>query len=92
MTEKRLGRITSARFGHGGYQDACIGLSVSLGGERSKWTEHDRDAEIAKSVRFLSTILKQAKVHDVAKLKDIPVEVEFDGMALKSWRILTEVL
>jgi hypothetical protein len=29
--EKKLGKIQSVRFGHGGYQDACIGLSVTLG-------------------------------------------------------------
>ena len=29
--EKKLGKIQSVRFGHGGYQDACIGISVTLG-------------------------------------------------------------
>jgi len=33
MTGKELGRISSARFGHGGYQDAQIGLSFSFEGE-----------------------------------------------------------
>ena len=28
--EKKLGKITKAKFGIGGYQDACIGLSVAL--------------------------------------------------------------
>ena len=31
IMEKRLGKIESVRFGHGGYQDSCIGLSVTLG-------------------------------------------------------------
>lgn len=29
----RLGKIESLTFGHGGYQDACIGLNVVLSGE-----------------------------------------------------------
>ncbi len=28
-----LGKIKSVTFGHGGYQDACIGLNVTLGGD-----------------------------------------------------------
>ena len=33
MVEKRLGWITSAKFGRGGYQDAEIGLSLAFGGD-----------------------------------------------------------
>ena len=110
--EKKLGKIQSVRFGHGGYQDACIGISVTLGdgswgvgdfkgewdpelvttSEYTKWTEEDRTKSIDESIRFISKLLKEAKVDSVDKLKDIPVEVTFDGMMLKEWRILTEVL
>jgi hypothetical protein len=110
--EKRLGKIESVRFGHGGYQDACIGLSVTLGdgswgvgdfkgtwdpemikcSEHSKWTEEDRTNNISESVRFVSKLLKQAKVNSVDKLKGVPIEAIFDGNMLKEWRILTEVL
>lgn len=31
--EKRLGKISKAYFGHGGYQDACIGLVLALEGQ-----------------------------------------------------------
>ena len=31
--ETKLGRIKSIRFGLGGYQDSCLGLSVSLGAD-----------------------------------------------------------
>ena len=31
--EKRLGKIILARFGHGGYQDSCIGIHFTLGGD-----------------------------------------------------------
>jgi len=43
-------------------------------------------------MRFVSKLLKEAKVDNVDKLKGIPVEVTFDGMMLKEWRVLTEVL
>jgi hypothetical protein len=33
MLDKKLGKIKSAAFGYGGYQDACIGVSWQLGGE-----------------------------------------------------------
>lgn len=31
--EKKIGRITSATFGHGGYQDAQLGLSLTFEGK-----------------------------------------------------------
>lgn len=37
MTEKRIGKIKSVRFGHGGYQDACIGFSFDLGSDKEGW-------------------------------------------------------
>ena len=110
--EKKLGKIESVRFGHGGYQDACIGLSVTLGNgswgvgdsranwdaeqikwsEHSKWTEEDRDGWYAEIMRYVSSLLKDAKVNSVDQLKGKPVEVTLDDNQLKSWRILTEVL
>lgn len=29
----KLGKIKSITFGHGGYQDACLGVNVTLGGD-----------------------------------------------------------
>jgi hypothetical protein len=43
-------------------------------------------------MRYISSLLKDAKVDSVDKLKGKPVEVTLDGNQLKSWRILTEVL
>lgn len=60
--------------------------------ERCKWTDESRNNDAAAVLRKLSTLLKQAKVETVDKLKGIPIECEFDGMCLKSWRILEEVL
>ena len=110
--EKKLGKIESVRFGHGGYQDACLGLSVTLSGggwgvndfkgtwdaemikvsEYTKWDEKDRAKGYDETMRFLSKLLKEAKVSSVDKLKGVPVECSFEGTLLKEWRILTEVI
>lgn len=112
MNETKLGKISNVRFGHGGYQDCCLGLSLTFEGKNwgvgtfigawdpesipadkhTKWTEADRDAEMVKMLRKFSKLLKQAKVDNVNGLKNIPVEVEFEGQSLKEWRILEEVL
>lgn len=60
--------------------------------ESYKWTEEDRDKEIIEIFRYISKLLKQAKVRTVEKLRNIPVEVTLEGNTLKDWRILTEVL
>lgn len=60
--------------------------------EHCKWTEDDRTAKRAEMCERVSRILHDAKVYDVADLKNKPVEVEFEGMVLKDWRVLTEVL
>lgn len=60
--------------------------------EYCKWTEEDRSAQYAEIVRYVSDLLYAAKVSNVQQLQGKPVEVTFDGMKLKSWRILTEVL
>jgi len=110
--EKRLGKIESVTFGHGGYQDVMIGINVTLSGSGwgvcdsksewdaeivkcdkfCKWTEAGRDKNYAEIIRFLSKLLKDAKVSSVEKLKGTPVEVTFDGNILKDWRVLTEVV
>lgn len=56
------------------------------------WSEEDRDTYILESVRFLSDLLRDAKVHSLNKLVNKPVEVMFEKNTLKSWRILTEVI
>ncbi len=60
--------------------------------EYCKWTEEDRDKGFAKIMREINEVMQKAKVHDVTKLKGIPVEITFDGNMLKSWRVLEEVL
>lgn len=60
--------------------------------KNTQWTEEDRDGSYAEIMRYVSKLLKDAKVDSVDKLKGKPVEVTFEGNTLKEWRILTEVL
>lgn len=109
---KELGKIKSVSFGLGGYQDACIGIHFTLGGESwgvstgknawdknkinhtdsCQWTEESRSAQYDEILRYVSDLLSAAKVSSVSQLEGIPIEAEFDGMQLKDWRILTEVI
>ncbi len=108
MERKELGKIMGISFGFGGYDDAMFGASFSLGGsgwgvgdfngtwaewsKHCKWTKADQAKHFADTTLFLRDLCKQANVKDVAKLKGVPVEVTFEDNALKSWRILKEVL
>lgn len=60
--------------------------------EHSKWNESDRDKGFAKTMREINQIMKDANVTDINQLKNIPVEITFEGNTLKSWRVLKEVL
>ena len=67
----------------------CENIKVT---EYTKWTEDDRTKNHDELIRFISKLLKEAKVDSVDKLKGIPVECTFDGNLLKEWRVLTEVI
>jgi hypothetical protein len=60
--------------------------------KNTQWTESQRDVYYSEIMRYVSKLLKEAKVDSVDKLKGKPVEVTFDGNQLVEWRILTEVL
>lgn len=60
--------------------------------ERAKWTEDDRSKQYDEIVRYVSKLLFDSKVSSVDKLAGVPIEAEFDGFSLKSWRVLKEVL
>src|SRR5690606_8901670 len=38
---KEIGKIQGVRFGSGGYQDACIGVTFVLGSDKESWVVHD---------------------------------------------------
>jgi hypothetical protein len=57
-----------------------------------KWTEQERINGLGKMVMKINNLLQEAKVTSVDKLKNIPIEITFENLKLKSWRVLTEVL
>lgn len=57
-----------------------------------KWTEEDRDRGFAEAVRELNKLLLDARKKNINDLVGVPVEVEFNGTAFVSFRVLKEVL
>jgi hypothetical protein len=58
-----------------------------------KWNEEDRHHSHVDVMKYVSDLLKDAKVNDVSDLKGKPVEVTLnESRMLDSWRILTEVI
>jgi hypothetical protein len=60
--------------------------------DHCKWSEVDRLVGIGEAAMRLNALLETAKKYSVADLVGVPVEVTFDGNALKEWRLLEEVL
>ena len=60
--------------------------------EYTQWTEEDRNKQMNDIMRYVSSLLYEAKVDNVNDLKGKPIECTFEGNILKEWRILTEVL
>jgi hypothetical protein len=60
--------------------------------EGCEWAEEDRSSRCVEIVKYVSGLLEDADVLTVDQLKNIPIEAEFDGNLLKSFRILKEVL
>lgn len=60
--------------------------------DSAKWTEQDKKEKMFEIMEYIERLLKEAKVSEVHELEGVPVEIKWDGMALKSWRILTEVI
>ena len=65
-------------------------LDISSSG--ASWTEDERNLSFAETTRWLSDLMRTAKVEDASKLKGVPIEATFEGNKLASWRILTEVI
>jgi len=92
--ETMLGKISHAKLGFGGYQDAQFGLSLTFSGdgwgcgtfygtwaERSagaKWTMESQSERFADVMYKLRDLMIDAKVTDVRGLVGIPVECTFD--------------
>lgn len=67
----------------------CRNIKIT---KNTKWTEEERSQQRVDMCNRLEKIMSDAKVNDVYKLVGKPVEIIMDGMVMKSWRILTEVL
>lgn len=106
MDGKFLGKIKSASFGVD--SDGHLGLTMHLhstGGDVTDWHglrrfEQRRDADMTDEVQAvmadafgkIGELLFVSKCRTIDKLAGTPIEVEFEGNMLKSWRVLTEVL
>ncbi len=103
-----IGKIKSISLGHGGYQDAMIGVTFDLGGkswgvgdfwgywsqwsEGCKWTEDEQVIKLGEMVMKINRLLQDANVSDLNDLVGKPVQVEFEHNSLIDWRILTEAI
>lgn len=79
------------------FQGSGIGDFMSAGWsgkrpETAKWTEESRNEQRAVFMAGIDQLLQDAKCDDVMQLLGKPVEVMIENNALKSWRILKEVL
>ena len=75
-----------------GYDECFWDYEGTECNENCKWTEADRDKQAADVMKYISKLLRQAKVKNVDQLKGIPVEANFESLRLIDFRILTEVL
>ena len=57
-----------------------------------KWNEDDQTKAWGEMCRWIAELLSSAKVSSIEKLVGKPIEIEFEGMTLKSWRILEEAV
>lgn len=101
-----LGKIESVRFGSWDEKIGFHFTLRSTGGnvcdswgctslEYTKycnWTEADRINILGQAVMRVNALLVKAKKNNLDQLKDVPIEVTFEGNMLKSWRILEEVI
>lgn len=79
----------------GGESWGVMHFDGGWGIERSgfaKWTEEERVLRLGEVVMRTKDLLTKAKVTSVDQLVGVPVEIEFDGFVMLSFRILTEVL
>lgn len=104
--EKKLGKIQAVNLGLSEGQlglqftlgDGSWGVCAQWKGawhkrsEQAKWTVEDQKRVLGETFLYLGDLLAAAKKKDVSELVGVPIEATFDGMMLKEWRVLTEVL
>ena len=84
--ELTFGGCSAFQFINGGWSDD---VKIS---SNTKWTEQDRSEQRVIMIKKINKLIKDAKVRTIDELKNKPVEVTTEGMTVKDWRILTEVL
>lgn len=106
LMKKFLGRIQSARFGFGGYDNAMIGISWTLSwpgsqvsdfwGSWAGWddtiADNERKMALGNAMMRFARILKEAKKTEVNQMVGVPIEITLNDQVLHEWRVLTEVL
>lgn len=105
--EIKLGKIKKAEWGRLYDRNFMYGLHLTFEGAGwlvaspshllnmhpdCKWSKEEKLNALFELNEFVYKTLGEAKVDTVDQLKNIPVEVTFDGMIFKSFRILAEVL
>jgi len=68
------------------------GTWASPPSDGTSWTLADQSKFFADTTRRLIELCKQAKVLETENLVGKPIEITFENMSLKSWRILTECI
>jgi len=58
----------------------------------AKWTKEDQLRIRGETMGRIIDLMQKAKVNDLNRLQGVPVEITFESMTLKSWRVLEEVL
>lgn len=58
----------------------------------ARWTVEERNSALGATCINLVEIMNTVGVKRLSELKDVPVEVTFDGTIMRSWRVLDEVL
>lgn len=84
-------RVTISGDGWGVGADKPGAWTTEITGS-TQWTHQDRIKNLGENAWYICGLLKEAKVDSVDKLKGVPVECEFEGNTLRSWRVLKEVL
>lgn len=108
MIQRELGKIKSAKFGAGGYQDAMFGFSFTLGNSSSsvgdfwgawanhtedfQWTIEDQNEKFIESFLKIKQLMSDAKKDDFNNLPGTPIEILFNDGKLEYWRVLKDCI
>lgn len=73
-------------------QSSELSFNASKHNEHCKWSLADQSLYASMTMLEIVDLLRKAKVDDIMKLKNVPVDVTLENRTFKSFRILTEVL